>query len=181
MNDPTFDVYQKLYQLSGGVDLSEIMGVGATTLLTLLAEVGVDDLAKHFPSGKHFSSWLSLTPNRKVSGGRVLSSAVPKSRNPLRQMLQSAANAIGNSTKPSALRSFFRKKMQQKGRKVAIMATARKLSIIIYNMITKQQPYQPIPDEKYQKMQKENIIRKTRKKFKELGISNQELRQILDT
>ena len=33
---------------------------------------------RKFPTAKQFTSWLKLCPNTKVSGGRVLSSHIPK-------------------------------------------------------------------------------------------------------
>ncbi|WP_223255578.1 transposase [Flavobacterium sp. LM4] len=33
---------------------------------------------KKFGTAKQFASWLRLTPNNKISGGKVLSSRVPK-------------------------------------------------------------------------------------------------------
>lgn len=67
----SFNVRDEAYKLVG-VDLFRIKGLNAETVLRLLSEVGVDLGA--FPTEKHFSSWLSLSPNNKVSGGRVLSS-----------------------------------------------------------------------------------------------------------
>jgi len=63
-NSPTFKVETYAYQLSKGVDLLEIDGIGFDFVLTLLSEVGMD--LKQFPSAKHFVSWLCLCPNKKV-------------------------------------------------------------------------------------------------------------------
>ena len=66
------------YQLSDGIDLTEIEGVSYGLLLTIISEVGLD-LSK-FPSSKHFASWLGLSPNTKISGGKILSSKTKKNR-----------------------------------------------------------------------------------------------------
>ena len=47
------------------------MDFGPYTVLRLVAECG-DDMTK-WPTAKHFTSWLSLAPGNKISGGRVLS------------------------------------------------------------------------------------------------------------
>src|SRR4030095_14168469 len=60
------DMREKLY-LKLGVDLTAIEGVGLTTALTLLTEVGPD--LSRFPSEKHFCSWLGLCPDNRISGG----------------------------------------------------------------------------------------------------------------
>jgi transposase len=82
-----------------------------------------------------------LTPNNKISGGKVLSSRVPKGSNRLKIALRNAANAIGNLKESTPLRDFFHRINFRKGRVSAIGATARKLGIIIWNMVVKNIPY----------------------------------------
>jgi transposase len=72
----------------------------------------------------------------------MLSSKIPKGINRLKIALRNAANAIGN-LKDTNLSSFFARISYRKGRTVAIRATARKLAIIIWNMIFKKLLYQP--------------------------------------
>jgi transposase len=67
---------------------------------------------------------------------------VPKGSNRLKIALRQGANAIGN-LKETHLADFFRKVLYRKGRTVAVSATARKLAVIIWNMIVKKQPYNP--------------------------------------
>ena len=55
----SFNVRDEAYKLVG-VDLLRIKGLNAETVLRLLSEVGVD--LGPFPTEKHFSSWLSLSP-----------------------------------------------------------------------------------------------------------------------
>jgi hypothetical protein len=64
----------------------------------------------------------------------------PKGKNRLAIALRQAANSIGNqATHPMAL--FFKRIAYRKGRNAAITTTARKLAVIFWNMITKNQPY----------------------------------------
>ncbi|HOI32082.1 MAG: transposase [Bacteroidales bacterium] len=91
-----------------GTDLHAIEGVSFSTVLALMSEVGVEGIRK-FPSAKHFCSWLRLAPNNKVSGGKVLSSKVPKGSNRLKIALRNAANAIGNLKDSTPLRDFFQR------------------------------------------------------------------------
>jgi transposase len=127
------------YQYFEGVDLLAIEGISHSTVLSLMSEVGLEGIKK-FSSAKQFSSWLRLSPNNKISGGKVLSSRIPKGSNRLKIALRNAANAIGN-LKDTPLANFFRRISYRKGRSAAISATARKLSVIIWNMIVKNQPY----------------------------------------
>jgi transposase len=129
------------YQYFEGVDLLKIEGFSHQTLLTLMSEVGLDGIKK-FGTAKQFASWLRLTPNNKISGGKVLSSRIPKGSNRLKIALQNAANAIGNLKESTPLRDFFYRINFRKGRVSAISATARKLGVIIWNMVVKNIPYE---------------------------------------
>jgi transposase len=106
-----------------------------------MAEIGLDGFKK-FNSHKQFVSWLRLAPNNKISGGKVLSSKVPKGSNRIKIALRQAANAIGN-LKETHLSDFFRRIAYRKGRQAAVSATARKLGVIIWTMITKKVQYNP--------------------------------------
>ena len=128
------------YQHFEGVDLMAIEGMSYSTVLSLISEVGVDGI-KRFPTAKHFANWLRLAPNNKISGGKVLSSKVPKGSNRLKIALRNAANAIGNLKDSTPLRDFFQRINFRKGRVSAISATARKLAVIIWNMVVKSVPY----------------------------------------
>ena len=128
------------YQYFEGIDLLKIEGFSHQTLLTLMSEVGLEGIKK-FGTAKQFASWLRLSPNNKISGGKVLSNKMPKGSNRLKIALRNAANAIGNLKESTPLRDFFQRINFRKGRVSAISATARKLAVIIWNMIVKNIPY----------------------------------------
>jgi len=172
-NCPKAKVELYAYQLTDGVDLMEIEGVSFTTLLTLLAETGWDLKAK-FPSGKHFTSWLSLAPNKRITGGKVLSSKTNKNKHPLAYAFRQAANAAGN-TKDTALGQFFRRIAYKKGRKYAVTATARKIAVIVYNMITRNEPYRPMGKDEYQEKVRKQKIQYIQKTIKNLEVKKDEL------
>ena len=134
------DLNLMAYQYFEGVDLMAIEGMSYSTILSLISEVGVDGI-KRFSTAKHFASWLRLAPNNKISGGKVLSSKIPKGSNRLKIALRNAANAIGNLKDSTPLRDFFQRINFRKGRVSAISATARKLAVIIWNMVVKGVPY----------------------------------------
>lgn len=130
------DLNLKSYQMFEGIDLLAIEGMSYSTVLAIMSEIGIEGIRK-FPSAKQFTSWLRLAPNNKVSGGKVLSSRVPKGSNRLKIALRNAANAIGNLKESTPLRDFFQRINFRKGRVSAISATARKLAVIIWNMVVK--------------------------------------------
>ena len=135
------DLNQIAFRYFDGVDLFAIEGLSHSTVLTIMSEIGPEGFYK-FGSSKQFSSWLRLAPNNKISGGKILSNRVPKGSNRLKIALRQAANAIGN-LKDTHLSDFFRRVAYRKGRHSAVSATARKLAVIIWNMVTKKIQYQP--------------------------------------
>jgi len=137
------DINLMAYQYFEGVDLLAIEGVSHSTMLTLISEVGSG--IQKFPTAKHFTSWLRLSPNNKISGGRDLSNKIPKGSSRLKIALRNAANSIGN-LKDTSLSNFFKRIDFRKGRVAAISATARKLAVIIWNMIVKKNHISPKPN-----------------------------------
>ena len=106
------------YQYFEGVDLFAIPGVSHSTVLTIMSELGLEGFNK-FQTAKQFTSWLRLSPNDKISGGKMLSRRVPRGSNRLKIVLRNAANAIGRM-KDTDLSRFFAKIAFKKGRQSAI-------------------------------------------------------------
>lgn len=169
------DLNLKSYQMFEGIDLLAIEGMSYSTVLTLMSEVGIEGIRK-FPTAKHFASWLRLAPNNKVSGGKVLSSKLPKGSNRLKIALRNAANAIGNLKDSTPLRDFFHRISFRKGRVSAISATARKLAVIIWNMVVKGTQY--INPEGYlflDQKRKLGLVKRIQKQITKFGLTNEEL------
>lgn len=173
-NDPKFDIGKHVFQLSDGVDLLAIEGIGLNLLLTLTSEVGLD-LKSKFPTKKHFTSWLSLAPNRKVSGGKVLSSKSKRNNNPLAHAFRYAANAIGNMKGATPLSAEFARIAYRRGRKTAITAIARKLATIVYCMLTKNEAYKPELALQRQEQGRNRQIQKLQDKITKLKLKPSDL------
>jgi len=169
----SFDLNQVAYRYFGGVDLMEIEGVSHSTILTLMSEIGPDGLKK-FHSAKQFASWLRLAPNNKVSGGKILSSKIPKGSNRLKIALRQAANAIGNM-KRANLYNFFLRISIRKGRAAAVSATARKLAMIIWNMIVKRIPYAPPNPYEFLDQKRKRKVREMQKLIANFNIKPEEV------
>jgi hypothetical protein len=86
-----------------------------------------------WPTAKHFSSWLSLAPGTKVSGGRLLSSKTHRSANRAAALLPIAAVNIGRTQ--TALGAFYRRLAARTGKAKAVTATARKLAVLFSNAL----------------------------------------------
>ena len=168
------DLNQASYQYFGGIDLMAIEGLGHSTILSIISEVGPEGFEK-FETAKQFTSWLRLAPNNKISGGKLLSSKTPKGSNRLKIALRNAANAIGN-LKDTHLSNFFQRVCYRKGRTVAVSATARKLAVIIWNMIVKKIPYKPPTDYLFlDQKRKLKLVTRIKKQITKFEITNDEL------
>jgi hypothetical protein len=129
-NEPRFDIRTPLHQLTG-VDLTQIDAIGPYSALRLLAEIGTD--MSRWPTEKHFTSWLTLAPHNKISGGRLLSSKTLPSANRAAGILRMAAMSLGRTE--TALGAFYRRLAYRAGKAKAITATARKLAILVYRTL----------------------------------------------
>ena len=152
-----------------GVDLMAINGIGPGVMLTILSELGFS--IHQFETAKQFCSWLRLSPNNKISGGKVLSSRTEKTKSSLSKAFKDAANAVGLSKKDDSLCLFFRKIAFKKGRGAAIKATARKIALIVYKMINTKQEYKPLNNEEYMNIQRQRKIKNLQKDIKKYKIS----------
>jgi len=175
-NSPeNIDLNLKSYQYFEGVDLMAIEGMSYSTVLTIMSEVGLEGI-KQFKSAKHFASWLRLAPNNKISGGKILSSKVPKGSNRLKIALRNAANAIGNLKDSTPLRDFFQRINFRKGRVSAISATARKLAVIIWNMVVKGTQYFNPKEYLYlDQKRKLGLVKRIQKQITKFALTNAEL------
>ena len=128
---PAYDARGMLYQLTG-VDLVAIPGLHASTVQTMVAEIGLD-LGK-WPHEKAFCAWLGLAPRHEISGGKVLRRSTLKTRNRAGQALRLAVQAAGRSQR--GLGAFYRRLRARLGPKSAIVATAHKIARIIDHLLT---------------------------------------------
>jgi transposase len=172
-NDPKINLQELSFRLTDGIDLSAIDGVGHNTLLSILSEVGID--FSKFPTAKQFSSWLRLSPNNKITGGKIISSRTPKGKHRLADALRHVAVVIGYNLKSGALHQFFKRIEFKKGKQAAIAAVARKLSVIIWNMMTKRTPFLPIQEEAYTMQLRAKQIKALNRKIISLKIQPNEL------
>lgn len=160
-NEPKFDVRSALYTLLGA-DLSQIHGFGPYTVLRLVAECG-DDMKK-WPTAKHFTSWLTLAPGNKISGGRVLSSKTRRSSNRAAALLRIAAVNTGKTQ--TALGAFYRRLSARAGKAKAVTATARKLAVLFYRALrfglAYADPGAGYYEERYKRRTIENLQRRAR-------------------
>jgi transposase len=165
-NAPAYDARSLLYQLTG-VDLVAIPGLHASTVQTILAEIGLD-MGK-WPNAKAFCAWLGLAPRHEISGSKVLRRSTLQTRNRAGQALRLAAQAAGRSQ--SGLGAFYRRMRARLGPQSAIVATAHKIARIIYHLLTHRTAFRDLSPEEYNQRSRAREIAAMRKKAARLGLT----------
>jgi transposase len=170
-NEPHFEIRSPLFALCGGVDLTELPGIGPYGALKLISEIGLD--MSRWPTENHFASWLTVAPHNRITGGKLLSSRTQPSANRAAKILRMAAMSLGRSD--HALGAFYRRMSARVEKAKAITATARKLAILVYRMLRDKMNYQEPSAANYDQQQRSRILRGLRRRAHSLGF------EIVDT
>jgi transposase len=163
-NAPSFDARAALHAILG-VDLTQIDGIGPYLALKLVGECGTSLAA--WPSAKHFTSWLTLAPHNKISGGKVLSSKTRRTSNRAASLLRLAAGTVGRTD--TALGAFYRRLSARVGKAKAITATARKIAVLFYNMLRHGMSYVDPGAAYYEDRYRQRVLSNLRRRAKSLG------------
>ena len=178
-NAPRFDVRTHLYRITGvdltridgtridgtRIDGTRINGIDDFTALKVISEVGTDMTKR--PSAKRFASWLGLSPDHRVTGGRVMGSKTKASASRAAAALRLAANVLHRSD--SAPGAFLRHKEIHLGTPKAITATAHKLARPIYSMLRCGQEYVDADAEYYENQYHQRAPRAAQRRAAQLG------------
>lgn len=164
--EPRFDIRGYLYRLTG-TDLSQIDGIGPYQALRLISEIGTD--MRRWSTEQHFTAWLTLAPQNKISGGRLLSSRTPASANRAAAMLRMVAMSLARTQ--TALGAFYRRLAARIGKAKAITATARKVAILVYRTLKGEIQYEDPGPDAYNARQRNRMVRRLRKRAQALGFT----------
>ena len=167
-NALNFDVRTLLYQLVG-VDLTQIHGIGPYLALRLVAECGTD--LSRWRTAQHFTSWLTLAPGCRISGGKVLSAHTRKTKNRVTAHLRLAAVTIGRTN--TALGAFYRRLSARIGKAKAVTATARKIAILFYNAMRFGMAYKDPGADHYEQKYRERVVKGLHRRAAEFGFTLQ--------
>jgi len=158
------DLREELYRWTG-VDLTAIEGIGVLSAQVVLSECGTD--MECWRTEKHFTSWLGLCPDNRISGGKVLSSHTRHVVNPVADALRLAATTLQNSK--TALGAFYRRMRGRLGAASAVTATAHKLARLIYRLLKYGEQYVRQGLEVYEQKYRERLLYNVRKTAASLG------------
>jgi transposase len=117
--------------------LMTLPGVDVATAEAMMAAWG--DVSR-FSDGDHAASYLGLAPSTKQSAAHCYHGPITKRGNShARWMLVEAAQHLDKH--PGPLGCFFRRLLRKKNRNVAVVAAARKLAMIGWQMLVTGEPY----------------------------------------
>jgi transposase len=153
-----------LYELFG-TDVTAIPGLDVTSGCVLYSELGADLSA--WSTDKKFVSWLALSPAERSSAGRITSNKTKKTTHRASQVFQLAAQSVSRSN--TALGAFYRRLKARIGAPKALTATARKIALIFYQMVTKREPYRELSDTAYRQQQNARRVTQLKRWANELG------------
>jgi transposase len=124
--------------------LQTIPGVGEEIAAVILAETG-GNMAQ-FPSERHLTSWAGVCPGNNRSAGKQKSSAIKRGNRWLLPALVQAGWAAAR-TRGTIFKKRFYRQMQHRGRKRAVIATARALLCVVWVTLSRNEPYcEPVSD-----------------------------------
>jgi transposase len=121
--------------------LMSVPGIGYTTAIGILSAIG--DVGR-FRSPKKLVSYFGLNPIVHQSAQRCYTGRISKQgRCRARWLMVEAAHCAVRSA--GLLRAFFLRIKARKGTNVAVVAAARKLTVIIWHMLASGEPYRWAP------------------------------------
>jgi len=112
--------------------LQSVPGIGPLTALAFIA--ALDDLTR-FPTARAVPASLGLVPRERSSGAVIRRGGISTAGNTqVRWLLVEAAWRVLRSPAPShaALRAWGGRVAQRRGRRIAVVAVARRLARILY-------------------------------------------------
>jgi transposase len=161
-----FEIRQPLQQLVG-VDLTAIPGLGELSALQLIGEIGID--MARWPDADHFTSWTTLAPSCRITGGKAKNSHRPQSAHRVADILRMVAMNAGRTL--SALGGFYRRLAARIGKAKAVVATAAKIARIVYLMIRNGTPYEESGCAAYEQRYRDRVVRNLQQRAKAFGFS----------
>ena len=116
-------------------------GIQAFSAIGVISEIGVD--MSVFPTSKHLCSWAGLTPQNNESTGKKKTTRINRAGAYIKPLLVQCALCAIRAKQFPEVRNRYLSLKKRRGHKKAIIAIARMLLTAIYNMLKKNEPYNP--------------------------------------
>jgi transposase len=156
------------------VDLTRIDSISVLVAQTVISEVGLD--MSRWNTEAHFSSWLGLCPDNRISGDKVLSKGTRHVINRAATALRMAATTLLRSR--SYLGAQYRRLRARLGAPKAITAMAHKLARLVYRMLKYGQDYVDKGMQYYEDRHRRQQIELLQKSAAKLGLHIVEIQAV---
>lgn len=134
--------------------LDTIPGINQRIAQIILAEVGSD--MSQFKDAQHLASWAGLCPGNRQSAGKRLSGKIRKGNVALRRALTEAGHAAGH-TKNTFLGAQYRRIAARRGKKVALVALAHRILVIVYHVLARGENYKELGADYYRQSEQAQV------------------------
>ena len=166
-NKPEIENFgENMLNLYEGKDATTISGITDYSWLQLTSEVGTD--LTRWPTEKHFTSWLGLSPGQNNSGKKKRN-AKRKGKPAAGQIFRIIAQSLINS-KHVALGAYGRRLRARKGPAIAIKAMSRKLAEMYWRVMVKGVEYAEIGVKNYEEQIKLQKLKTMNRLASELNL-----------
>ena len=118
-----------------------VPGIQAFAATGIIAEIGVD--MSVFPTSKHLCSWAGLTPQNNESAGKKKTTRISRAGAYIKPLLVQCSLCAIRAKQFPEVRTRYLALKKRRGHKKAIIAIARMLLTAIYNILKKNEPYNP--------------------------------------
>ncbi len=129
-----------------------LKGIDYYGAMILLSEIG--DI-KRFPSPQKLVSWAGLAPRTHQSGETSYNGHITKKGSPRVRWILGQAAQTARLYDPK-FKTFYQRIAAKKGHSKALVATMRKMLVIIWTILTKNEPYsgedQELTERKYKRL-----------------------------
>ena len=116
-------------------------GINSFSAIGIISEIGAD--MSVFPSSKHLCSWAGLTPQNNESAGKKKTTRISRAGAYIKPLLVQCALASLKSRRYPEVQARYISLKKRRGHKKAIIAIARMLLTAIYNMLKRNEAYNP--------------------------------------
>ena len=114
-------------------------GISFVSAVAILSEIGD---YRNFERGEQLAAFSGLDPAVYESAGKKYTGPITKKGSKyLRRMMIECAHAFSSTKAKTRLKRFYLRVLAKKGKKVAIVALARKMLCILYHLLVNQEIY----------------------------------------
>jgi transposase len=146
--------------------LDSIPGIARWQAEVILAEIGLD--MSRFPNAAHLAAWAGLAPGNNESAGKRRSGKTRPGSPILRRTLTLVAHAAARS-KNTYLAAQYHRLAARRGAKRATIAVAHSIVVIIYHLLTRDEPYQDLGGNYFDERKRDSVTNRLVRRLEKLG------------